>query len=434
MPRLPLQGAPWLGVVLGLMIVDLPAARAAVFRVGAGGTHGTIQEAVDAAAASDGDDEIRIRAGAHSGPVFALLLRAGSNGLDISGGWNASFSSAGSDPGATVVTGDDSDSTLSVNAYGQAFSIRNLTLRRGNAGLNLSATDGSVSVSRCVFRDNRTGVTLRMYSASLAFTDNVATLNRRGRGVLLTGDGVATLVARNNQITSNSLAMPAGNSVAGGGAYVSLRDEATAVFEDNKVVGNALEVGGVAWFGSGLNLSASGASRLVARRNLVSANKDLNAGTPTTAQLEIFAAGGASVLASEFVVAAGSTTRESGVRVVVFEAGQAFLANFTVVDSGKLGVRATESDSGRIVISNTIVSGHSPNLSLPAGVERFSMLGGTGDPRFVNRATGNYRLRSTSSAVNRGRPVPPGGLGPLDFDRTARVKGGRVDIGAFESF
>jgi len=63
-----------------------------------------------------------------------------------------------------------------------------------------------------------------------------------------------------------------------------------------------------------------------------------------------------------------------------------------------------------------------------------SSLGRRASPKFVNRANRNYRLKNGSPAINQGRNTVPGGLGPLDLGRTARVKGGRVDQGAYESF
>jgi hypothetical protein len=46
---------------------------------------------------------------------------------------------------------------------------------------------------------------------------------------------------------------------------------------------------------------------------------------------------------------------------------------------------------------------------------------------------GNYRLQSGSPAINAGDPAyTPTGAAALDPDGTARIKGGRVDMGAYE--
>jgi hypothetical protein len=56
------------------------------------------------------------------------------------------------------------------------------------------------------------------------------------------------------------------------------------------------------------------------------------------------------------------------------------------------------------------------------------------DPKFVSYkadGTGNYRLQSTSPAVNKGIATS---APTYDIDNVARPKGGALDIGAYESF
>ncbi|HVM95012.1 MAG TPA: choice-of-anchor Q domain-containing protein [Candidatus Acidoferrales bacterium] len=54
------------------------------------------------------------------------------------------------------------------------------------------------------------------------------------------------------------------------------------------------------------------------------------------------------------------------------------------------------------------------------------------DPQFVDPATFNFHLQSTSPAVNSGNPAFVPGMNETDFDGATRVVGGRVDIGADE--
>jgi hypothetical protein len=57
------------------------------------------------------------------------------------------------------------------------------------------------------------------------------------------------------------------------------------------------------------------------------------------------------------------------------------------------------------------------------------------DPGIVTmpNSAGNYRLGSTSPAIDAGDPsYNPTGAAALDLDGTARIKGGRVDMGAYE--
>lgn len=56
----------------------------------------------------------------------------------------------------------------------------------------------------------------------------------------------------------------------------------------------------------------------------------------------------------------------------------------------------------------------------------------TQNPLFVNAGAANFRISSSSPAVNAGDPSYSGS-GQLDLDGNARVQGSRVDIGAFET-
>lgn len=108
------------------------------------------------------------------------------------------------------------------------------------------------------------------------------------------------------------------------------------------------------------------------------------------------------------------------------------MTNLTVVDSGRSGLLARESDSAALTIFNTLIFGHATHLDVLANVGVGNNLIGV-DPKFVDRAHRNYRLKAGSPAGNKGRNNPPGGLGRADLDRKERIKGPRVDIGAYES-
>ena len=67
---------------------------AAIYTVGPGGTHATVQGAIDAALWAPGVDEIRVGAGTY---VENLNLSQGgsSNVIVMTGGWDAGFASMG---------------------------------------------------------------------------------------------------------------------------------------------------------------------------------------------------------------------------------------------------------------------------------------------------------------------------------------------------
>jgi hypothetical protein len=86
--------------------------------------------------------------------------------------------------------------------------------------------------------------------------------------------------------------------------------------------------------------------------------------------------------------------------------------------------------SGNIT-ANNLVNGNGSAISLKTGSATGTI---TLDPKFVSynpAATGDYRLQSTSPAVNKGTlsSAPT-----TDINLVARPKGGAVDIGAYESF
>ena len=83
------------------------------------------------------------------------------------------------------------------------------------------------------------------------------------------------------------------------------------------------------------------------------------------------------------------------------------------------------------VTANNLVYGNGSGVSLKTGTATGTL---TVDPKFVSyqaNGTGNYRLQSTSPAVNKGTTS---GAPTWDMDDVARPKGGAPDIGAYESF
>lgn len=55
------------------------------------------------------------------------------------------------------------------------------------------------------------------------------------------------------------------------------------------------------------------------------------------------------------------------------------------------------------------------------------------DPRFVNAASGNYRLAADSPLIDAGTDTPAGGAAAFDLDGLARIQSAHIDIGAYEA-
>jgi hypothetical protein len=83
-------------------------------------------------------------------------------------------------------------------------------------------------------------------------------------------------------------------------------------------------------------------------------------------------------------------------------------------------------------VANNLVYGNGQAISLKVGVATGTI---AADPKFVSYAptttTGNYRLQSTSPAIDKGVAAS---APAYDFDNIARPKGAALDIGAYESF
>jgi hypothetical protein len=125
--------------------------------------------------------------------------------------------------------------------------------------------------------------------------------------------------------------------------------------------------------------------------------------------------------------------------LVLLVAGSLNMVNLTVADNrrGNVWIDSFRGLSGPVSLANSIVDNRGAGggylIKSNGTLTQVRNLVGV-DPRFVDRAQGNYRLQKSSPAVDLGTVSPPGGLGPLDLDGAPRVQGGRVDAGAFEMF
>lgn len=83
------------------------------------------------------------------------------------------------------------------------------------------------------------------------------------------------------------------------------------------------------------------------------------------------------------------------------------------------------------IVANNLVFGNGSAISLRTGVPTGTI---SADPQFVNfqaNGEGNYRLKSSSPAIDKGRTQ----FAPtVDIDNIARPRGAAPDLGAYESF
>lgn len=114
-------------LVLASLLPTCPDVAAAVFTVGAGGTHSSVQAALDAAIAAPGEDEVRIASGTWLERVGVAQTVA--DRTTVSGGWTAGFTIRVADPTLTVIDAQDAGSAFRVSASAGYVEVSNLRAR-----------------------------------------------------------------------------------------------------------------------------------------------------------------------------------------------------------------------------------------------------------------------------------------------------------------
>ena len=421
--------------------------HAAVITVGPGGDEVSIQDAVDSAIATMADDEIRIAAGTFMERL--AIQPVTDETLTISGGWNATFDAQ---TGMSTVDGSASGRVVDLFAGGSnevhfsRLSITNGLDDRG-AGLSLTLIDSSVvTFTDCAIVDNvaqddradgggmiaslsgMSSLTLLRTNVSNNAVECSGTVDCREGGIGIGVNTSASLVIRNSTFIGNSVTIASGSGFSGGVGINGFDATTSVVFEDNLLEGNTVESTSSGGLATGLTLLTSGEATL--RRNTLINNRGIasNPGIYSQALVSIFGTEVATI--SDSLIADSNTRGFSA-----FIGGSTptlYLTNLTIADHDETGLRISDnSTSGMAFVSNTIAvdNGTSPSLD-PGVVEATNLFAGS--LLFENPASGNYRLREGSAAIDSGTASPPGGLGMSDLDGEARISGIGVDIGAYE--
>ncbi len=106
--------------------------------------------------------------------------------------------------------------------------------------------------------------------------------------------------------------------------------------------------------------------------------------------------------------------------------------NNTVVNSKGSGVKLPSNGTTQKAYDNIVVGSVAPAFDGATSGVSNNLIGSLTLARFVDPTNRNYKLSSTSPAINAGRNT---GLFPLfDYDNNTRPKGTKTDQGAFESF
>lgn len=430
------------------------AASAAVFTVGGPQGTSTLEQAAAQANALVGGDEIRIHTGTVAVPALIRLQVDGDDGLLVSGGWDDTFTSRDATAGATRLDFTAPAAVLSILQTGGDASILGLALTRNpgslGRGLEVEQSAGQLLIESCIVSDHTLdqAVALQAGAAISVRGNGRLTLNKskflrnRSKGAQIAGSAAAGIqvsenarVAVSNSVFQNNVADTL-SSVFGGirGATLSVQlggETGNPRFEfvANKVVNNSFTSNGTSGSFFEVSVSSSGGStgQVVLRRGTIQGNQS---GGRARSQLSIVLGKPVDALLTDTVIAKSDAA--IGADLQAFE-GRFRVVNVTAVDNG--GSNGTQvliiDGTGVSAISNTIALG-----GLPFAIPNDTNLANNvtdGDPQFVNRAGGNFHLKSTSPAINTGTKAPPlGGLGAKDIDNQARVRGGKVDVGADE--
>jgi len=431
------------------------AADAAVLRVGPGGDVATIQAGIDAALATPEGDELRVRAGTWSENLVVAGADLG-GALEISGGWDATWTSRDPDPAATVIDGGGTGRVLEVGfASAGALTVRGLSLENGRAasgdaggargaGLYVLAVDIPVVLEDCRLRLNQVqasdgvagagaagGHVLVAGAATLTVDGLVASGNSTvlsdtigavvGAGLGIVAQGTATATVTRARCADNTTTGP--GQQRGAGLALEASSSATIEVTDSMLTGNH---GSADTNGTGLSVSLLNSGAVDLRRLVAAGNR--RDGSDPSEQLYLRCFGDCTARLSDSLVADGG----AGV-VVEAVAGVVDVVNVTLTAHSQWGIFANVSPPGLGSFDNSIAWANTGGdaLLLGGGITQQANLIGV-DPLFVAPAAGIYRPRPGSPARDAGTGTPTGGLSTLALGGVPRLGGPAPDQGAHE--
>lgn len=428
--------------ILGLAssVLAASAQAASVFKVGPGGTHATIQAAVNDAIAAGVSRDILVAGGYWPGSVDVRIPAPRVMDLTLLGGWDGGFVSR-PDGAHSVVDAGGGGRALTVMTNGGKVYIDGFTFTGGRSdtgaggfvllfdrarayltnvtfegnqavgteaveggGLAAYATDhAQVWIRRCLFQDNR-------------IAGNGWTI---GGGASVVADLSGYVDVRDSMFRRNEARSLKVGPHEGAGLFVSAGDHAGARAEGNRIENNrSFGQGGRSALGIQVVQRHVSTAWLVARRNIV-----VNNASGDGAQAWAHVGGAGSLTFSDSIIAGGTG---AGLATRVAAEGRLHATNLTITRHAGPAVAAEGETTA--FLSNTLLFDNGGDVS--GDVTESHNL--REDPLFVDPAS-DFHLRPGSPAIDAGNNAPPGGRGPIDIDGDPRIRGVHIDIGADEA-
>jgi hypothetical protein len=433
---------------IGLLIAMIPGIGwADIYTVGPDGAYPTIPAAVNVALMTAGAHEVRLQSGNH---VASLNFNAISGtDIEISGGWNSSFTVHSEDPTLTDWRAAINQPVLVCGLSGTAR-IRIARVRMNNGispsqagGVNATLANSSLlDLLDVHIESNSTGSIVAAGLNILTYNNSVFTLDRAivagniatgssqqiGIGMRLATFGNSVAFVNASQFFSN--VDNAGNTATfGAGIYADAYDDSFLTIADSQIHSHELLANIVS--GSALSLNTAQNAAVSLQRLTLRNNRSVAATLGNRSQASIAMADASYLQFKNSSIARGN---HSGLVLNANTTGSADLANLTIASHPDLGIAFSGSVGGGKSFYNSIVHGNQ-GASFGTDVVRSANLGSDingVNPLFVTSFS-NLRLQPGSPAIDAGNAVTPAGdLGLFDLEMNPRVSGSSVDIGAYE--
>jgi len=432
---------------MGMLMVLLVClgSEAAVFTVGIGGTYSNIQDAIDAALATGGDNHIKIRASR----FYELILipdTMTSGSLSFTGGWNSFFTSRNPDPASTAIHHLNDGTAATIRHIGGVVRFDGITFTGNNPiddGGGLFAQlfgAAQLFLDHCVITESSTGergggglVALHDTSKFEMF-DCVVSNNLAVNAAGTTGGGLHLYLTDSSTgkitwstIEGNSIQTTGSSSIDGGGIYLQMILDTWFEIVDSVISNNTLAPIGAFRHGADISIDAyAGSPNVALRRNRF--ETDSNDMSTHPVNLSVQSDATAAISDSWF---SGATYGAIGATTI--DSGRLYINNNTVTEYLSQSLYLAGYGTQYLVsLTNNIIWNNGVNDPyLASGVITSGNLIGI-DPLFVNPGEKNYRLQAGSPAIDIATGSPAGGLSVVDLHNLERVMGPAVDAGASE--